>query len=344
MVIDFRNFFQLRKTEVGVIPSNRVFGENMYSFSNMKGKNPDLRAAVNIAMRAVNTNLCILICGETGTGKEVFAAAVHNESFRKNKHFVKINSASIPDNLIESELFGYEKGAFTGALKSKKGKFEIADGGTLFFDEIGDMSFAMQSKVLTAIESNEITPLGSNKTHKTDVRLVCATNKDLKRLVSEGSFREDLYYRIGNLNINLPPLRNRKDEIKALANYFVEAFCKVNHLKPKSFSDEAKLALENYEWPGNIRELKSFCELALITSTGELIEINDLPNDVFVPNGSACHSEVEEQLTRLAMKNKLDIPKIKSILIKNYLKQFDGNKSKVSKLLNISRNHFYNKN
>ncbi|GAB6078836.1 sigma-54-dependent transcriptional regulator [Hydrogenobaculum acidophilum] len=222
--------------------------------------------------KVAKSNANIVIFGENGTGKELVAKNIHQLSPRKDKPFVDINCAAIPDELIESELFGYEKGAFTGALSRKAGKLEIANEGTIFLDEIGDMSLKAQAKLLRAIETKSFQRLGGLQKIDVDVRFICASNKDLKKLIEQGLFREDLYYRLAVITLEVPPLRERGQDIIILAEYFLDKFCQENKIKPKKLTPEAKEALLEYHWPGNVRELKNLMERLSITADKDYID------------------------------------------------------------------------
>ena len=226
-----------------------------------------------------NTPATVLLTGESGVGKEVFAKAIHNLSDRKDKPFIKINCAAIPEDLLESELFGYEKGAFTGATTTKKGKFELADGGTIFLDEIGDMPLLLQSKLLRVLQEKEIERLGGSKPIKVDVRIIAATNKDLEKMVREGTFREDLYYRLNVIQIHIPPLRERREDIPVLIYYFLDKFNKM-YGKNLSISDELVETLTSYDWPGNIRQLQNTIERMVILAKNPVLTEEDLPVDI----------------------------------------------------------------
>lgn len=235
-----------------------------------------LKKTLNIALKAAITDVSIMLMGESGVGKEVFANFIHKNSTRKNEKFIAINMAAIPENLIESELFGYEKGAFTDASTMKKGHFELADGGTLFLDEIGEMPINLQPKLLRALQEREITRLGSTKPIKINVRIISATNANLNDLIQSGKFREDLFYRLNTIPLAIPPLRERKEEIADLALHFLKNSCKEFDLGNKFFSNSALKELENYDFPGNIRELISIVQRAAILSEGEEISSDDL--------------------------------------------------------------------
>ena len=240
------------------------------------GKSQALQKVLNIADKACKTDASILLLGQSGVGKEVFASYIHKNSPRAKKPFIAINMAAIPENLIESELFGFEKGAFTDANEAKAGQFELANGGTLFLDEIGEMPYGVQAKLLRALQEKEVRRLGSSKTIKIDIRVVCATNANLDDKIKNGEFREDLYYRINTIPLHIPPLKERKDEILEIANAMVEQNCTKYGFDLKSFSKEAQDELENYNWPGNIRELISVVERAVILSETQEIQKEEL--------------------------------------------------------------------
>ena len=237
---------------------------------------PALANALNLASRVAKTDASAMLMGESGVGKELFAKFIHKNSPRKDGPFIAINMAAIPENLIESELFGFEKGAFTDASAMKKGQFELASGGTLFLDEIGEMPLNLQPKLLRAIQEREITRLGATKSVKIDVRIVSATNANLPAMISEGKFREDLFYRLNTVPVAIPSLRERKEEILPIAERFLRQSCEEFNLGAKSFSEAAVKELENYDFPGNIRELISVVQRAAILSEGEEIQPGDL--------------------------------------------------------------------
>lgn len=240
------------------------------------GESKAILGVLKLIQKVENTNLITLITGESGTGKEVVAHAIHYNSPRKKKPFVAVNMAAIPEDLIESELFGHEKGAFTGANYRRIGKFEEANEGTIFLDEIGEMALDLQSKLLRVLQDNRISRVGSNKEIILDIRVVAATNKNLKERVREGKFREDLMYRLQGFLIHLAPLRERGNDIILLARHFLDEFCKNNNIKPKSITPEAVESLLGYAWPGNVRELKSVLERATLLSESEKIHSDDL--------------------------------------------------------------------
>ena len=268
--------------------------QNALAYARLRGENARLRGRVaadfamigkGAAMRAIFDKVGktapstgrVLITGENGTGKELVARAVHEHSKRKDGPFVKVNCAAIPSELIESELFGHEKGAFTGATQQRRGKFELADGGTLFLDEIGDMNPSAQAKVLRVLQENELERVGGGETIKVDVRVVAATNKDLSSEIAAGRFREDLYYRLAVVPIELPPLRGRREDIPVLVDHFLEQVCADNDRKPKKVASGAMTLIMQHDWPGNVRELKNVVErLAILTGDAEIISESDV--------------------------------------------------------------------
>ena len=252
-------------------------GSNLQADStDFVASSPALANALNLASRVAKTDASAMLMGESGVGKELFAKFIHKNSPRKDGPFIAINMAAIPENLIESELFGFEKGAFTDASAMKKGQFELASGGTLFLDEIGEMPLNLQPKLLRAIQEREITRLGAKKSVKIDVRIVSSTNANLPAMISEGKFREDLFYRLNTVPVAIPPLRERKEEILPIAERFLRQSCEEFSLGAKSFSEAAVKELENYDFPGNIRELISVVQRAAILSESEEIQPGDL--------------------------------------------------------------------
>ncbi len=251
--------------------------QTKFEFGNsIIGQSPAIKKIFSMMEKATKTNITVTVMGETGTGKEVVAKAIHYNSNRKEEAFVPVNMAAIPAELIESELFGHEKGAFTGANTRRIGKFEEANNGTLFLDEIGEMDMSFQAKLLRAIQEKEITRIGSNVIHKVNCRIIVATNRNLLDEVKKGNFREDLYYRLFGLPINLPPLREREKDVLILANFFIKNFCAENDMELKSLSSDAKKKLMAYGFPGNVRELKSVVELAAVMSNDTTIEADDI--------------------------------------------------------------------
>jgi two-component system response regulator AtoC len=268
--------------------------QKKYNFSkSIIGESQAIKQVYERIEKALSTNITVIVSGETGTGKELVAKAIHYNSQRKDKPFVAVNVAAIPTELIESELFGYEKGAFTGASIRRIGKFEEADTGTLFLDEIGEMEANMQVKLLRALQEKEVVRIGSNAPVKTDCRIIVATNKNLREEVRKGKFREDLYYRLLGLPIELPPLRERGNDVLILAHHFIDTFCKENNMPVKRLSENAKKKLLSYNYPGNIRELKSVTELAVTLSGEGEIE----PSDILLDSGDTMVHHAEDELT-----------------------------------------------
>ena len=284
--------------------------QKKYNFNkSIIGESPEIKVIYERIEKALGTNITVIISGETGTGKELVAKAIHYNSSRKDKSLVAVNVAAIPSELIESELFGHEKGSFTGASIRRIGKFEEAAGGTLFLDEIGEMEINLQVKLLRVLQEKEIVRIGSNTPVKTDCRIIVATNKNLKEEVKKGKFREDLYYRLLGLPIELPPLRDRGNDILILAHHFIENFCAENNIQQKKLSEKAQMKLLSYSFPGNIRELKSVIELAVTLSDEGEIE----PSDIILDAGEPASYTSDDQLTMKEYEMKI----IKSTLKKN---------------------------
>jgi Nif-specific regulatory protein len=250
--------------------------DDIYNFDRIIGSSGALANVLNVVKRVAKSNTTVLVRGETGTGKELIAGAVHHSSQRASRSFIKVNCAALQENLLESELFGHEKGAFTGADKQRIGRFEQADGGTLFLDEIGDMSPNTQAKILRVLQEHEFERLGGTRTLKVDVRLIAATNRDLPTMVDAGSFREDLFYRLNVVTIEMPPLRERKEDVGALANFFIRRFSGELKKKMDGLSPDALKLLMRYHWPGNIRELENAIERAILLADGVQISATDL--------------------------------------------------------------------
>ena len=248
------------------------------------GESPAMGAIFEQIRKVAPTNGRVLITGESGTGKELIARAIHEASRRKNGPFIKVNCAAIPEELIESELFGSEKGAYTGAHRSREGKFSLADGGTLFLDEVGDMSLKVQAKVLRALQEGEFEKVGGQETLGVDVRVLAATNKNLEEEVRKGNFREDLYFRLNVVPIVSPPLRQRKEDIPLLIRHFIQRYAEENDLPPKEIGPDALQALRAYDWPGNIRELKNVVERVMIMGAPDRVQLNDLPARILAPS------------------------------------------------------------
>jgi len=291
--------------------------------------------------KVADTPSTVLITGESGTGKELVATALHDGSSRRDKPLIKINCAAIPKDLMESELFGYERGAFTGAVTSKPGRFELADGGTLFLDEIGEVPIEMQVKLLRVLQESEFERVGGIKTTKVDVRLIAATNRDLEKEIEAGRFRKDLYYRLNVVPIHLAPLRDRATDVPLLVRHFIEKYNKRLNKKIEGISDEALARLQAYPWPGNIRELENMMERVLLFADGPRIELGDLPEPVRggmqtpVPQaGDAVPQPGERPLKDFLKEKQAEIEKS---FIVQALQKTDGNVTRAAKLLQISR-------
>jgi DNA-binding NtrC family response regulator len=248
-----------------------------YDFSSIIGESAALKDILDLVRKISDAKSSVLLLGETGTGKELFARVIHHNSSRRVSPFVPINCSAIPENLLETELFGHVRGAFTGAVVTKKGILEEAEGGSVFLDEIGDMSFALQAKLLRVIEDQVIRPVGGTKGTKVDIRFITATNKDLKTAVKQGAFREDLYYRINVISLQIPPLRERKEDIRGLVRHYLEKYSQDMGKKVKDIAPEAMELMMNYEWAGNVRELQNVIERAILISDGDLIKPVHLP-------------------------------------------------------------------
>jgi len=296
------------------------------------GESPKIIALKDEIANAASSSSRVIIFGESGTGKELVARALHMASDRRNKDFVEVNCAAIPHELIESELFGHEKGSFTGAYERKKGKFELADEGTLFMDEIGDMSLTAQAKVLRVIETQEFQRVGGSKNIKVDVRIITATNKDLQEEIKKAAFREDLYFRLNVIPIHVPPLRERKDDIPLLVESFLKNFAHQYRQKPKKISKATLQAIIDYDWPGNVRELKNTMERLVIMTQSEMIDLNYLPpfKESKMDYGSyKTFREAREQFERDFILRKLQ--------------ENNWNVSKTAEDIDIERSHLHRK-
>jgi DNA-binding NtrC family response regulator len=273
---------------------NRILREEFYrqqSFGDLVGNSATIREVYDAIRKIADSNASVIIRGESGTGKELVAQAIHQRSRRAEKPFVSINCAALPETLMEAELFGYEKGAFTGAASTKEGRFELAHEGTLFLDEIGTLSLALQTKLLRVLEERAFVRLGGKKAVEVDIRLVTATNEDLEAKVGAGQFRDDLYYRINVVPIQIPPLRERAEDIPLLLNYFLQVYSAANNIEVKQIEESAMLALERYSWPGNVRELQNLVQRMVLLTEGNEIRLRDLPPVVLkVPAADSARS------------------------------------------------------
>lgn len=315
-----------------LVRENKALKEELgkkYDFSNsLVGQSDSIRKVFTLMEKAIKTDIIVSIYGESGTGKEVVAKSIHYNSTRKKGPFVAVNMAAIPSELLESELFGHEKGSFTGANSRKIGKFESANGGTIFLDEISEMDISLQAKILRVIQEKELNRVGGNETVKINSRVIVATNKNLKEEVSKGTFREDLYYRFLGLPIQLPPLRDRKSDIPILAKHFITDFAKENQLPILKITKDAVEKLSNYNFPGNIRELKAVVELACVMTNTEEIE----SGDIHFQNENEPMDWLKEELTLRDFEKKL---------IRYYLDRYDNNVLTVAAKLDIGKSTIY---
>ncbi|WP_147820151.1 sigma-54-dependent transcriptional regulator [Salidesulfovibrio onnuriiensis] len=308
------------------------------SLTSIIGNSDPMRELVGMVKTVASTEATILISGESGTGKELFAKAIHTNSNRKKAPLVTVNCAALTDTLLESELFGHEKGAFTGADKKRDGRFMQADGGSIFLDEVGEIPMPMQAKLLRAIQEREIQRVGSDKVLKVDVRIIAATNRDLLAEVEKGTFREDLYYRLNVVNLWIPSLRERGEDVPLLAAFFLKRFSERNRKPIKGFTPTAMDALVKYDWPGNVRELENAVERAVIMAAGEYVSERDLPPAVTRHFESAGGSNGGQPLV-----GGKSLQEIETVAIEETLAQTGGNKSETAKLLGISRTTLDNK-
>jgi len=291
------------------------------------GASPAFRRMMTLVEQVADSSATVLIQGESGTGKEGAARAIHERSGRKSGPFIAVNCAALPETLLESELFGYEKGAFTGAAGRKEGRFELADGGTLFLDEVADLSPVTQPKILRVLQEGEFERLGGTRSIRVDVRIVAATNQDLAQMVRDKRFREDLFYRLNVITINVPPLRDRREDIPVLAHHFVRIYAAKNNRKLEGLTDEAVRQLEAYSWPGNVRELENVVERAVVLARGSRIEVADLPPDI------AGATPLPEGV--LTIRIGTPLAEVEARLLDETLRVTKGNKTLTARLLGI---------
>ncbi len=320
-----------KKNMAEEIVSLRDEVEERDSFHNIIGQDPKMRELYKLVTKIALTDSTVLLTGESGTGKELVAKAVHFQSSRKDKHFKAINCGSIPETLLESELFGHEKGSYTGALERKIGKFEMASGGTIFLDEISAMKETMQVKLLRVLQEREIERVGGMKTIPIDVRVIAASNSNLQRLVEKDQFRQDLYYRLNVIHIHLPPLRDRKGDIILLAEHFLKFFARRFNKSIKGFSQDARVTMENYPWLGNVRELRNVMERAVVLGEEEWITLSHLPLDLAIPPEDL--NQIKESFSLKAA-----VDQYEKKLILNVLERAGWNQTKAAELLGIHRN------
>ena len=300
-----------------------------YTLGDIISKNHQILRIFNILPNIAESDSTVLIQGASGTGKELFAKAIHHLSHRKEKPFIKVNCGALPDTLLESELFGYVKGAFTDAKKDKPGRFALANGGTIFLDEVGDMSPALQVKLLRVLQEKEYEPLGSISPRKTDVRIIAATNKDLSKLVKEGKFRDDLFYRLNVVKIELPPLSQRREDIPLLIDAFIQKFNAKMGKQIMGLTDQALRVLLQYDFPGNVRELENIIEHAFVLCGGSKIDVDCLPKELTIKQ--------DETDSFLSLKEKHPLEKAEAEIVKRTLEKNMGNRVKAAQELGISR-------
>lgn len=308
-----------------------------YSLENFTGSSEAMQKVYARIRQAAKSNANVLIEGPSGTGKELVAQALHNLSARSKGPFVAVECAALSSTLLESELFGHEKGAFTDAIKERQGRFELADGGTLFLDEISEIDASTQVKLLRVLETRTFQRVGGSKDIKTDIRIVAATNRDLRQYVAEGKFREDLYYRLNVIDIHLPALKDRPGDIALLVNRFLKEFCRENGVKAKVVEPEAMRALENYDWPGNVRELRNAVEKMVVLSEGERLGMDDLPYEI-------AHARTREASVPAVMAGSgVNIKEMEKAKILSTLERFHYNKTRAAEELGISRRTLHRK-
>lgn len=304
--------------------------QEKFKIDSFISQSPKMEEVLSLASRAADSKATVLITGESGTGKEVLAKSIHFVSSRKDKQFIAVNIPALPETLLESELFGHEKGAFTGAEKTKKGRFELADGGTIFLDEIGDIPINLQVKLLRVLQEHQIEKLGSTDTINIDVRIIAATHQNLEQKIKDGTFREDLFYRLNIVSLHIPPLRERKADILPLIDHFIDKYSKENNKQKQSLSKEAVDLIMKYNFPGNVRELENAIERAVVLSRGEVITVNDLPNvikgfnaekDILVNESAPLTEQVEE---------------LEKKLIYDALDKSQGNQSQAGRILGLT--------
>ncbi|MEW6117057.1 MAG: sigma-54 dependent transcriptional regulator [Nitrospirota bacterium] len=305
--------------------------EKEYDFSNIIGESPAIKKVIAEVKKIADARSNVLLLGETGTGKELIARAIHFNSSRAAKPFIPINCSAIPENLLESELFGHVKGAFTGAIMLKKGLFEEADGGTVFLDEIGDLGVPLQAKLLRVLEDHQIRPVGGNQSVKVDLRFICATNRNLESAVREGTFREDLFYRINVITLKLPPLRERKEDIELLVRYLIQKYSNELGKGVKEIDNEALNLLKAYRWPGNVRELQNVVERAVLIAENGVIRPENLPEGV----------KAESSFTEESFEEKLSIEDYTKAFIQRYQKHYT--EQQLAEMLGITRKSLWEK-
>ena len=326
--------------KVRIQRENRILREELRrkdAFGDLLGSTDAMRDLFNSIRRVAPSSSSVVIRGESGTGKELVARALHDLSPRRNRSFIGVNCAALPETLMEAELFGYEKGAFTGATATKEGRVELAHKGTLFLDEIGTLGPALQSKLLRVLEERSLIRLGGKKPIKVDFRLLTATNEDLEERVRAGQFREDLYYRIHVVPLFVPPLRERVDDIPLLIDYFIKVYCAANHLTPKRVSDEALQILRRYRWPGNVRELENVVQRVVLMTDDELIAAKHVPRDIVQVAGTDSRGSRQFRLPAQGIKLEEELAGFERRWLETALAHADGVKAKAAQLLGLNK-------
>jgi two-component system response regulator HydG len=332
--VRLRRANQEQKREITEL--RRQFQER-YGFEGILGHSPQMQRVFDVLSQVAPTNATVLVLGESGTGKELVARALHANSPRSERKFVAVNCAALSEGLIESELFGHVKGAFTGAVADKKGRVEYADGGTLFLDEVGDMPLATQAKLLRVLESREVVPVGGNRLVKVDIRLVAATNRDLREMVSEGKFREDLLFRLQVVTVNLPPLRDRVGDVPLLVDHFIGELSEEHGREVTGLSPEARAMLVRYQWPGNVRELRNVVENMVLMAGSPLMGVDDVPEAVKEATGLSGSRAGSYDLAGRSLEE------LERDLIAANLELVGGNRQKAAKVLGIGERTLYRK-
>ncbi len=305
-------------------------------FPNIVSRSPSMEPVFDAVENAAPVDCTVLITGESGTGKELIAEAVHQHSCRKDGHFVTVNMAAVPESLVESELFGHVKGSFTGAAANRKGRFEAANGGTLFIDEIGDLEQASQAKLLRALENRVVTPVGGNENREVDVRIVAATNRNLEQMVADGDFRDDLYYRLNIVRMSLPPLRDRPEDIDLLVSYFLEYFCKQYDRPAMQADQELMDFLRHYQWPGNVREIRNCVESMVVLSNAQQLTLDALPAIIRTATDSQSKHQSDSDKVQLEIPENVTLAEVEETVIKQVLERCDGNRTRAANELDIS--------
>jgi len=310
-----------------------------FNFGEMVGRSRPMKVVYEMVEKVAETDSAVLVYGESGTGKELVARAIHRRSARREGPFVKVNCGSLPRELVQSELFGHEKGAFTGAIRQKKGKFELAEGGTIFLDEIGDLPLEAQVNILRVLQTKEYDRVGGEETIQADVRVIAATHRVLREMVAEGAFREDLFYRLEVIPIRLVPLRDRKADIPDLVEHFLHKKCEEMNRPLKRLTDRAMAAMASYTWPGNVRELENVVERTLVLADGNVVDVNDLPLDVEASRAEVSAEELGDSAIPLTRR----LEDLERQLIEQALEQAGGVKTKAAEMLGIKTSAFYYK-